>query len=118
MTEIAPSPNCTVYFDGGCPVCSREIAWYQARVGEGVSFIDVSPSDAPPAADLDREAALARFHVRRADGTLVSGARGFIELWRAVPALRPIAAVASFAPITWVLEMGYRGFLVVRKAWR
>ncbi len=55
-----------------------------------------------------------RFHVRRSDGELVSGARGFMELWGALPKWRWLARVASLPGVMLLLELAYRGFLPLR----
>lgn len=109
-----------VYFDGGCPVCSREIAFYRARPGAaGFEWVDVSRADAAElGAGLDREAAMARMHVRRADGILLSGAAAFAEMWRGMPGFRWLGWLLAMPPFGWIAEVGYRGFLVVRKVWR
>jgi predicted DCC family thiol-disulfide oxidoreductase YuxK len=120
MTAARAEPSaCTVYYDGACPVCSREIGFYRGRAGEsGAVFIDVARGDGAPAPDLTREAALARFHVRLPDGRLVSGARAFLALWAVTPGFRLAARVLSLPPLPWMLEGGYRGFLRLRRAWR
>ncbi len=56
--------------------------------------------------------------MRRADGTLVSGARAFLAFWRASPRLRPLAVALDRAPFVQGLEVCYRGFLRLRKLWR
>jgi predicted DCC family thiol-disulfide oxidoreductase YuxK len=106
----------TVYYDGGCPVCSREIAFYRDRPGvAGLDWVDVS-REAPPG--LDRAAALARFHARLPDGRLVSGAAAFAEIWRRVPGLRWLGRLVAWGPAAPVAELAYRGFLRVRRLWR
>ena len=45
--------------------------------------------------DLSRQQALARFHVRRADGRLVSGAAAFVSLWQQLPRWRWAARLAG-----------------------
>ncbi|WP_170559090.1 thiol-disulfide oxidoreductase DCC family protein [Ruegeria atlantica] len=76
----------TVYYDGSCPLCSVEIEHCASCKGaDRLRFVDVSNSDVLLGDDLTRQEALGRFHVRRADGKLVSGARGFTELWGALP---------------------------------
>jgi len=105
----------TVYFDGACALCSVEIGHYAGQRGsEGLCFVDASAPDAQTGGDLGREAALRRFHVRRADGELVSGARAFVAVWETLPAWRPAARVARLPGVMPLLELGYRLFLPVR----
>ena len=110
----------TVYFDGGCPVCSREIAHYRLQPGaEACAWVDASScTDADLGPGLTRTAALGRFHVRRADGELIDGMRGFATLWRALPRIAWLGRIASFGPLPALLELAYQGFLVMRRVWR
>ena len=71
-----------------------------------------------PADCLTREAAMARLHLRRADGSLVSGAEAFTGLWRVLPQWAWLGRVLGQGPGLWLLEAGYRVFLVVRRGWR
>ena len=61
-------PTCTVYFDGDCPVCRREIAHYQRQRGaEAIAWVDASRCDeAALGPGVDRAMVLSRFHVRAA----------------------------------------------------
>ena len=109
------NPKLTVYYDGSCALCRAEIGHYSACDGsDQVDFEDVAQPDATPGEDLDRTAAMARFHVRRANGSLVSGARAFVALWETLPRWRWLARIAGLPGIIHVLELGYRGFLPVR----
>jgi predicted DCC family thiol-disulfide oxidoreductase YuxK len=111
---------CTVYFDGACPVCRREIAHYRSRAGgESIAWVDASGCDEDALGPgLDRVRAMQRFHVRRPDGSLVSGAAAFAEIWRQLPGLRWAGRLASLPPVLAVLEAGYAFFLRVRPLWR
>jgi predicted DCC family thiol-disulfide oxidoreductase YuxK len=123
MSKSAKNANaaCTVFYDGGCPVCSREIAVYQ-RLSEGAadapSYVDVTQAAPGTMAGLTKDEALARFHVMTGDGRLVSGAAAFIALWRVTPRLKLIGRIASVPPLPWLLEGVYRGFLNIRPLWR
>ncbi|MBU3694745.1 MAG: DUF393 domain-containing protein [Rhodocyclaceae bacterium] len=108
-----------VYFDGGCPVCRREIAWYQARRSlSPIGWVDVAASNCDPAGDLCRAEALRVFHVRCADGRLVHGARAFALLWQRYPGLRGPGWVAALPGVHHLLEAAYRLFLITRRVWR
>ena len=106
-----------MFFDGACPLCSAEIAAYRRmQGGDAVRWCDANAGAAPP--EIGAEAALARFHVRRADGTLVSGFRAFLAVWRVNPRLAPVARLLDRAPFTWAGEGAYRLFLRFRPLWR
>ena len=110
----------TVYFDGGCPVCSREIAMYQRQQGaDAVKWVDVARCDASAlGSDLSRDTAMARLHLRRPDGSLVSGAEAFTTLWRALPRWAWLGRLLGTGATLRMLEMGYQAFLTARRGWR
>ena len=120
-TAIDPAAACAVYYDGGCPVCSREIALYQ-RLSDGAAdrpaFENIAVEQARLPEGISREAALARFHVRLGSGEVVSGAAAFIALWRATPRFRLLGRACSLPPLPWLLERGYGLFLKIRPLWR
>ncbi|WP_343055179.1 DUF393 domain-containing protein [Sphingomonas aerophila] len=102
----------TVWHDGSCPLCRREIALMRRLDRRGaISFIDASdPALGCPA---DREAMLARFHAEE-NGRLLSGAAAFAAMWRAIPVLRPLGVAARNPLLLAGLERLYRGFLRIR----
>jgi len=104
-----------VYYDGGCPLCRREISHYRKIDGAGsVDFVDLTSDGAETGPDLSLEAALSRFHVRDSDGRLLSGAEAFVRLWRELPGWRWLAPIAKVPGVMWVMERAYRGFLPLR----
>lgn len=101
-----------VWYDGACPLCTREIAlmrrldWWRA-----IDFHDVaSPSAVCP---LDRQELLARFHATE-DGVMLSGAAAFAAMWRAIPLLKPLGWAARNQVILGLLERLYIRFLNIR----
>ncbi|MGJ5204547.1 thiol-disulfide oxidoreductase DCC family protein [Bradyrhizobium sp. HKCCYLR20261] len=113
---MAPEPaQSTVYFDGSCPLCRAEIGYYSRTDQAGaLCFVDVSKRGAETPEGLTQGQAMARFHVRAADGRLLSGAAAFVEVWRRLPRWRWAARVASLPGVLTVLELGYRLFLPAR----
>jgi predicted DCC family thiol-disulfide oxidoreductase YuxK len=109
-----------VYYDGGCPVCSREVAMYKLRPGaEAFDWVDIHGADPGQLGPgLSREQALARMHVRTPDGTLLSGAAAFSAIWRRLPGFRWLGRLVAIPVLSAVAELCYRGFLSVRQIWR
>ena len=106
----------TVFYDGACPLCDREISFYRSRRGaENVSWVDVSgASEGNVVPGLSKDQALARFHVMEPNGTLVSGGRAFAELWAALPGFRTWGRLFRNRPLTWLLNHAYDLFLGFR----
>ncbi|MEC8852758.1 MAG: DCC1-like thiol-disulfide oxidoreductase family protein, partial [Pseudomonadota bacterium] len=43
MATPKPTAPLTIFYDGGCPLCAREIAFYRRRAGAGrLDWIDVA----------------------------------------------------------------------------
>lgn len=92
------TPALTVYYDGSCPLCRREIALYRRlRGAECLQWLDVS-AGAPLGQDLSCEQAMRRFHVRDAQGRLFSGGAAFARLWRALPGWRVLGWLCAWPP--------------------
>ncbi len=101
-----------VWFDGGCPLCLREIALMRRLDWRGViEFTDVAAPDA--ACPLDRAVLLARLHAREG-GVMLSGAAAFAAMWRAIPVLKPLGWLARNRGVLAALEWLYLRFLRIR----
>ena len=106
------SKHVTVYYDGGCPLCLREIRLMRRLDRrQRIDFVDVEDPDT--ACPLDRETLLARFHAREGD-TLHSGAAAFAAMWRQIPLLRPLGLLARNRLVLGALEWTYLRFLMIR----
>ncbi len=101
-----------VWFDGGCPLCRREIALMRRLDRRAaIRFVDVAAGD--EACPVDRAALLARFHASE-NGRLLSGAAAFAAMWRAIPLLRLLGLLARNRMVLARLEQAYLRFLRVR----
>lgn len=109
---VADARSLTVWYDGDCPICTAEIGLMRRLDrASAIAFVDLS---LPGACPTDRNARLARLHAQVRGGPMVAGAAAFVAMWRVVPALRPLAALASPPPVLWFLERAYGLFLRVR----
>lgn len=108
------TPIVKVWFDSDCPLCTREINLVRRLDKRGaIRFIDIQAGRDCP---LDPQVLLERFHAQEGEGPVVSGARAFAAMWRAIPIMRPLGLLAQSKVVLWVLERGYVGFLKVRPA--
>ncbi len=117
MKNEAEQSSCalTVLYDGDCPMCRAEIRHFQGlAASEALAWQDVSAPLARLPAGGDRAAYMARFHVQRSDGAVLSGALAFVALWSVLPGWRWLARLARLPGMTAVVECGYRVFLLLR----
>lgn len=110
---MSPAPL-TVWYDGACPLCTREIALMR-RLDRArrIEFIDVVQEGA--ACPLDPALLLTRLHARE-NGVMLDGAAAFAAMWRAIPLLRPLGLIARNPLVLGALEWAYVRFLRVRPA--
>lgn len=102
----------TIWFDGGCPLCLREIAMMRRLDKRGaITFVDAANEQST--CPIDRTELLARFHAVE-DGKLLSGAAAFAAMWRSIPVLRPIGLLARNRFVLFGLEKLYVQFLRIR----
>jgi predicted DCC family thiol-disulfide oxidoreductase YuxK len=102
-----------VWYDGACPLCTREIALMRRLDRRGrIAFVDVA-TGGDPSCPVDRVQLLARFHAEE-DGRILSGAAAFAAMWRAIPMLRPLGLAARHPLVLRMLEAAYLRFLRLR----
>ncbi len=110
-------PALTVLYDGACPLCRREIGVYRGlKARQPICFADVSGAHAPLPPHTTRAQLMARFHVLRADRSLLSGAQAFLALWATLPGWRWLARAGRLPGAAWVMERAYVAFLRWRPA--
>ena len=99
-----------VFYDGGCPMCRREIDHYR-RIDrrENIRWIDIIEEPHRLSEyGLSREQAMQRFHVLDNDGNWQTGARGFIEVWRQLPYYHRLASAVQALRLAGPMDFVYR----------
>ena len=105
----------TLYFDGECPLCAREIKILRTRATpDRLKFVDIS-NEAFDAGSVGftREQMESSLHASFEDGTWVKGLDATLWSWRAA------GLGAWAAPLSWrltrpLLNIGYRLFCLWR----
>lgn len=105
----------TIFVDGNCIVCDWEISKYKRMAPELFELVDISD----PAFDAGRygltpDAVNREMHVLTPSGELKVGVAAFAQIWRTIPALRPLAAIVEFPIMRPMARAGYWMFTVVR----
>ncbi len=77
-----------VFFDGNCPLCSREVRHYMKKdVHRHIHFIDIAgPGFDAAAYGLDARRVTEVMHAITADGVVHTQVEAFRVIWRALPA--------------------------------
>ncbi|MEA3639263.1 MAG: DUF393 domain-containing protein [Lamprobacter sp.] len=106
------STRLTTFYDGGCPLCSREIAHYRKiDQEERIHWVDITQeADRLASAGLDLSSAMRRLHAQEADGRLLSGVDAFVAIWQRLPGWHLLAGLVTGLRLTGPLEWGYRRF--------
>lgn len=112
MSDATSDARPVVLFDGGCPLCRREIDHYRRlRDADAVRWVDITCDDRlEQRFGVGVEAAMARFHVRDSGGRWHTGAQAFVELWSVLKRYRWLARLVRGLRLTAVLEWGYVRF--------
>ena len=95
-----PQAELTLLYDGGCPLCLREVTFLRRRDHRGLlQFIDVDAEDYDPDAwgGISYRQAMARIHAIQVDGTVLRDVAVFREAYRL------IGLGWLYAPTTWPL---------------
>ena len=92
----------TIYFDGSCPLCRREIALLtQFDAEKKLQVVDCSATDFAPVDGHAREAMMALIHARDAAGAWLIGAPVFAAAYSATG----FASIASLWGSKWLQPM-------------
>ena len=107
-----------VFYDGGCPVCLREVRVLR-RLDRGgrILFTDIdAPGFQAPEGSPGFDDLMARIHARTADGTWVQGVEVFRRLYTAI-GFGPLVSVSRWPGIVQLLDWGYAIFARNRTRW-
>lgn len=105
------APRLQVFFDGGCPLCSREVALLARRDRRRlIEFIDIAAPGFDAAA-WGREPAqfMAAMHARLPDGSWAVGVEAFRNIYGLL-GFRRLVALSRLPGLRQLLDAAYRVF--------
>lgn len=107
----------TIYYDGLCQLCSREIDTFQALVTDGsLAYVDISLPEFDAAAHgVDPVLVNRHMHVRDEEtGRMLIGVDALLGMWVCVPGFRWLAWLSRLPVLRQISDVGYEVFAWVR----
>ncbi len=106
----------SVFYDGKCGLCRREIEYYKRIAPKGVfQWQDVTvDSSTLQKLGITYADSLRLLHAQDASGKLHVGVDAFILIWQHLPRWKILATIVSFPVIRPAAEIAYKAFA----AWR
>ena len=100
-----------VFFDGACPLCTREVAFLRRRDRHRrIQFTDIAAVDFDSLSyGKTMDALMAEIHARLPDGRWITGVEVFRRLYSAI-GLGPLVAVTRLPGLSQALDVAYRVF--------
>ena len=113
---MTKSPKLILLFDGGCPLCQREISFIRSKDKlNSILFIDIdSPRYNPDLFDgISYREAMGTVHAIKGNGEVVKGVRVFLEAYRL------IGLGSIYLPTTWpILKSLIDQIYLICSRWR
>lgn len=109
-----------VFYDGLCPLCSREIDHYRTKQkSDRIEFVDIArPEFNAEREGLDPKHVLQRFHVKTQNGDIKEGVDAFVEIWKVLNIWTPMQKLACHWASRPLFDLGYSLFAKVRPVFR
>jgi predicted DCC family thiol-disulfide oxidoreductase YuxK len=108
-----------VFYDGGCPVCAREMNHYRRMAdGSKLDFVDISePQFAADRYGKSLDEFMKEMHVLDASGRFYRGVDAFRAIWQGLPVsiYGDLATLLGLPGIHLLARIGYRGFARLRR---
>ena len=105
-----------VFYDGLCPLCSREISFYRTKdASEAIDWIDITREGFDAEAEgLNPARVYQVFHVKDETARIIVGVDAFIEIWSRIPALRTWTMLSRLPGARRLMKVGYFVFARIR----
>ncbi len=112
----SPSATISVFYDGLCPLCSKEMDHYKKQKGsERLLFIDITEAHFDAKKEgLDPYKVHQVMHVKTSEGLVMTGVDAFIAIWDFLPQYNWVSKWAQKSFIRPFLNVGYQVFASIR----
>lgn len=112
LVEEAMTMSLSVFYDSRCPLCAREIRFYQNRYPSAdIDWIDLHATTDTHKLPATRETMLRVIHARDTEGNILKGVDAFAAMWKQLSMPWQLMAAAITLPaIRQIAETAYMHF--------
>lgn len=98
-----------VFYDGACPLCSKEIEHYRKIDTESkIEFVDIASSSFEASSyGIEGRDYNKKFHVKTADGEFLEGLEAFQQIWTTIDCFRFLNSATRLPVINSLAKAGY-----------
>ena len=109
VKDSSQSPLVTVYYDGICKMCSKEINYYKKIAPpKCLRWVDIARNgNALENYNVSQQEALLYLHVKDESGKLHIGVDAFKVIWSHLPNWRWLSILLNFSPIHFLAQKLY-----------
>lgn len=102
----------TMFYDGGCPLCRREVGHYQQLdKAKRIRWIDIDTRpESLQTVGIEPVDAMRRLHVLTSEGEIVRGTHAFAVIWSELPYYRHISTLLRRLRALRLIEPFYELF--------
>lgn len=102
----------TVFYDGKCGLCSREIGYYRKIAPPNIfEWLDISNAQNELfAANIKETEALRVLHAIDNTGESHTGVDAFLLIWKQLPRWRYLVYIVSIPPVKAIAKLVYKVF--------
>ena len=116
MISMNDQTQLSVYYDGLCILCSKEMDFYRKKDPDRrISYVDISAENFDPNAEgLENRDINKYFHAKNKNGDILVGVPAFQEIWKTLGIFKGLSYLAKASLTAPLFQMGYLIFIHAR----
>lgn len=114
---MKPSHEISIFYDGACHLCSREIDHYRKIDAKGkIRFVNIADRSFDIESEGLKNPKLVQkyLHVKYTNGKIVTGVEAFVSIWETLGRFKFLTTLAKTPVSGHFMKLGYQIFAQIR----
>jgi predicted DCC family thiol-disulfide oxidoreductase YuxK len=107
MKKVKPDGTDTLYYDGNCPICRKEMAHLDTLKEDSLQLLDIHQL---PVSDARKQELLSVLHLKTSEGQEIKGYQANLRAWQHTR-YAFWARLLSYPPLSWAGQLAYAVWL-------